>query len=230
MTIDPTALQTARLHIGHIRICWPTLDDARTARVSRPTVALSGRAAQARDADLRAERADRDAAQTYRALATTPAPANLAIVDAEVETLATIGATAWAIRSDLRQWGRYVPVIPAAVDSKLSWLTTMLEQTSPDVVDQAAADLRHAARGLCRAIGLRLDDDETWHANGKRCPACGQRALKVWRESPDPREWTIECRGEVEDGDRTKPCRCAGDDCPCGRPGARAKTRHLWPA
>jgi hypothetical protein len=228
MTIDPTALQTARLHIGHIRVIWPTLDDARATRRTAAHGPLSGRAAASRDADLRAERADRDAAQTYRALATTPAPANLAVVDAEVEVLATIGATTWAVRSDLRQWSRLLPVIPAAVDGKLSWLTAMLDATSADVVDQAAHDLARAAWQLANALDVRLDDD--WHPAGRRCPACGQRALYAWRESPDPREWTVECRGEVEDGDHTKPCRCAGDDCPCGRPGARPKTRHLWPA
>jgi hypothetical protein len=232
VTIDPTALQTARLSIGQIRVCWPMLAEARTARVSRGSVALSGRAAASRDEDLRAERADRDGTVAYRALATTPAPTNLAVLDAEVEVHATIGATTWAIRSDLRQWSRLVPAIPAGVDGKLSWLTGMLEGTGPDVVDQAAKDLARSARMLASAVGIRLDDDETWHSLGRRCPSCGLRALWIWQESPDPREWTVECRGEIEDEDcgRTHPCRCAGPDCDCQRPGARPKTRHLWPA
>jgi hypothetical protein len=231
--VDPTALQAARLAIGHIRVCWPLLDDLRdasSARTVRTGGPLTARAREARDELLRAERADRATTLTYRASAPSPAPANLALLDAEVEVLATIGATTWAIRSDLRQWSRTVPVIPASVDGKLTWLTTMLDGTAAGVVDQAAADLTAAARRLAGATGTRLDDD--WRATGRRCPACGLRALHAWRQSPQPAEWTVECRGEPTDphSGRTAACRCRGADCPCARPGARAGTRHLWPA
>jgi hypothetical protein len=238
-TVDPTALQAARLAIGHLRVTWPLLGDLRdasSARTVRSSAPLSARAREARDELLRAERADRGATLTYRALAPSPAPANLQLLDAEVETLATVGATAWAIRSDLREWTRgrhgvrHIPAIPHDVDGKLSWLTTGLDYTSPAVVDQAAADLTAAARRLASATGTRLDDD--WRGSGKRCPACGLRALWTWRRSPVKGEATVECRGEPTDPDsgRSTPCRCRGDDCPCGRPGARPGTRHLWPA
>lgn len=226
--IDPTSLQAARLAVGHIRHTWPRLAGDRDTPTRSTHGAISERAAAARDAELRAERADREATTKYVALRPTPALANLAVVDAQIETLAAITAAAWAIRSDLRQWSRAIPAIPAPVDGKLTWLTGMLAATAPEVVDQAARDLHHAAGRLAGAAGLRLDDD--WHPAG-RCPTCGLRALYAWRESTDPREWTVECRGEpLDDRERPHPCRCAGPSCPCQRPGARAGSRHLWPA
>jgi hypothetical protein len=231
--VDPTALQAARLACGHLRVTWPLLGDLRdaaSARTVRSTAPLSARAREARDELLRAERADRASTLTYRALAPSPAPANLALLDAEGDAHTTIVATIWAVRSDLRQWSRHVPAIPETLDGKLSWLTAMLDGSSARVVDQAAQDLTTAARRLAAATRTRLDDD--WHGSGKRCPACGLRALWTWRQSPVRGEATIECRGEPSDPQtgRSAPCRCRGDDCPCDRPGARAGTRHLWPA
>lgn len=223
MTVDPTALQTARLHIGQIRVCWPMLDDARTARISRPSVALSGRAAASRDEDLRAERADRDAAIAYRALAAAPAPVNLAVVDAEAEVRTLISELSWLIRSDLRDWSRLIEPPPDDIDGRLTWLTGMLDNAAPTVVLAAGLALPPAARGLTRAVGYEVE----WQPTGRRCPACGQRAIHTWRESSDPRERTLECSGQRDDG---KPCRCDGDECPCGRAGARAGSKHLWPA
>lgn len=230
--IDPTALQQARLHIGHIRTAWPHLEDARDAtlrRQARVTATISAKAAETRDAELRAERADREHAERYRALPAAPVPANLALVDAEVDAHATVVATIWAVRSDLRQWSRIVPDIPAPFHGKLSWLTGGLGYTSPDVVDQAARDLTTTARRLTTVLGRRLDDD--WNPNGRRCPACTQRSLFAWTVSTDTREWTVECRGQVtDDRGHVNPCRCTGTDCPCDRPGARERSHHLWPA
>lgn len=233
MTVDPTALQTARLSCGQIRALWPMLGDARTSRITRPSVALSGRAAASRDADLRAERADRDTVVGYRALAASPAPVSLAVVDAEIETLSVVTATIWAVRSDLRQWSRAVPDVPHSLEGKTAWLTDMLDATAAGIVDQAADDLSSTARRLAGAVGLSLHDG--WRASARRCPACRQRALHTWDASVDPREWTVECRGELlvddrPDHTRTTPCRCTGDTCPCARPGARKGSRHLWPA
>lgn len=222
---DPTAIQQARLSIGQIRRCWPMLGPARTTRVTRPSVALVGRAAAARDADLRAERADRDAATTYRALAASPAPVNLAVVDAERNALEALTAIHWAIRSDLRQWSRLLVPWPTGVDQRLTWLTEMLDCTSAAAVDQAATELPPLARQLAGVVGHQLADD--WKPTSRRCPCCGQRALSRWDASPDRREHTVECTGQGEDG---RPCRCAGEGCPCGRAGARSGSRHLWPA
>lgn len=231
MTVDPTALQTARLSIGQIRLCWPMLGDARTTRVTRPSVALSGRAAASRDADLRAERADRDAATTYRALAASPAPVRLEVVDAERNAVEALTALQWTIRSDLRQWSKLLVPWPTGVEQRLTWLTEMLDATSPAAVDQAAAELPRVARTLAGTVGHQLADD--WRSMAtSRCPSCRQRALSLWDASPDRREHTVECTGEVYDDerDRNVPCRCAGDGCPCGRTGARSGSRHLWPA
>lgn len=229
MTVDPSALQTARLSIGQIRLCWPMLGDARTTRVSRPHVALSGRAAATRDADLRAERADRDSTTTYRALAASPAPVRLEVVDAERNAVEALTALHWTIRSDLRQWQRYLVPWPTGIQQRLTWLTTMLDATSAAAVDQAAEELPRIARTLAAAVGHQLADD--WKPTSRRCPSCGQRALSRWDASPDRREHTVECTGETydEERDRNVPCRCAGDGCPCGRPGARAGSKHLWP-
>lgn len=231
--IDPTALQQARLAIGHIRVCWPHLDDMRdatSARTVRAIPQLSVGARERRDELLRAERADRDANQTYRALAPSPAPANLQLLDAELHALGVLHHVAWLIRCDLRQWSRYLEPWPTAIDARLTWITTMLEQTGPAVVADAQLPLDMAARRLAGAVQLRLDDD--WHATGRRCPACGLRALHTWRQSTVQAEWTTECRGEpqIDDSGRTTPCRCAGPDCPCARPGARLASKHLWPA
>lgn len=230
MTVDPSALQTARLSVGQIRLCWPMLDDARTTRVTRPTMALSGRAAASRDADLRAERADRDAATTYRALAASPAPLNLAVVDVERQAVESLTAVQWTIRSDLRQWQRYLVPWPTGIEQRLTWLTEMLDAASAAAVDQAAADLPAIARRVAGAVGHQLADD--WRPTSRRCPCCGQRALGLWDVSPDRREHTVECTGEAYDDerDRNVPCRCAGDGCPCARIGARSGSRHLWPA
>lgn len=223
--VDPTALQTARLSIGQTRVCWPMLAEARTARVSRGSVALSGRAAASRDEDLRAERADRDAAIGYRALAAEPAPVNLAVVDAELMAGEQLRELHWTLRSDLRHWGRYLRPWPGATDQRCTWLTEYLEHAGADLVDQAAKDLRQVAHTIAGAVGHQLADD--WRTSGKRCPCCGQRAITIWDLSSDRREHTRECTGQTDDG---RPCRCAGPDCDCGRPGARAGTRHLWPA
>jgi hypothetical protein len=227
--VDPTALQAARLACGHLRVTWPLLADLRdasSARTVRSSAPLSARAKEARDELLRAERADRGATLTYRALAPSPAPANLAVLDAEREAHTAIVATIWAVRSDLRQWSGLVPAIPEGVAGKLTWITRMLDGTAAGVVDQAAVDLTAAARRLASATGTRLDDD--WTAVGRRCPACGQKALYRWAQSTSRLEWATECRAEIP-GDRgTIPCRCAGDPCPCQRPGARPGTRHLW--
>lgn len=225
MTVDPTALQQARLHIGQIRVCWPMLGDARTARVSRPSVALSGRAAAMRDEDLRAERADRDAAVSYRALAASPAPVNLAVVDAETIAADQLRELHWTLHSDLRHWSRYIQPWPTTIDAQCSWLTEHLENASPALVDQAAVDLGQAARTVMGAVGHVEADD--WRPSGLRCAVCGQRAITVWDRSTDLREWTRECTGQRDDG---KPCRCDGNGCPCGRAGARAGSKHLWPA
>lgn len=223
--VDPTALQAARLHIGQIRATWPMLEDARTTRITRPHLALSGRAAASRDEDLRAERADRDAAIAYRALAASPAPLALAVLDAENEAITLLADLTWRIRSDLRQWSTVLETPPTDVDGRLTWLTTHLADTTPELVATAAGELRTAARAVMAAAGHQDADD--WRPSGKRCPVCGQRSIQVWDLSHNRLEHTRECTGQHDDG---KPCRCTGTDCPCERPGARPGSRHLWPA
>lgn len=226
MTVDPSALQAARLALGQIRMCWPLLADARTTRTPRSSAPLSAARRAAQDELVRAERADREAEQTYRALAASPAPLNLVVVDAEQATQDAITVTYWAIRNDLRQWSSSIARWPSLIiASQLTWLTGMLEHTAAHVVDQAAADLTNAVRQLAAVAGVRLDDD--WRPLGRRCPNCGLRSLHRWNASTDRREHTIEC---TNNGGATEPCRCTGDSCPCARSGARTGSRHLWPA
>lgn len=230
MTVDPTALQTARLALATIATTWPMLAGAADTTLSRRTavtVPLDAARAALRDAGLRAERADRLATERYRALPSTRPPADLDVVDVRTNVLQTVHTSVLLARSDLAPWlghggvtlgtpPRRVTV--SSIHSATSWLADALDHTGGTTAAAIGSELGPAVRRIFKV--LQLDPDEDWRAMGTmRCPACGQKTLYRWAASDDRRAWTIECRNDT--------CRCAGPTCPCGRPGARTGSRHL---
>ena len=274
VTVDPTALQTARLAIATITLTWPMLAAAADTTLTRRAPA-SGvrwepatrchthqdedeapppscrRCAEAsrshdrwesdlaqRDAQLRAEREDRDRAERFWALPSTRPPADLDILDVRGHVLKALHTSLLLARSDLGPWlgkrGLAITaqppnaVTPHTIGAAVGWLQAVLDHTAgaPAAI---TAELAPAVRRVHQV--LDLDPDEHWRSLGTaRCPACRQRALYRWTASTDRRAWTRECRALITDGERTKPCTCRGASCPCARPGARNGSRHLWPA
>jgi hypothetical protein len=234
VTVDPSALQTARLALAQIATTWPMLAGAADTTLTRRTavsVPLSAERAALRDATLRAEREDRDRTERYRALASTRPPADLDVVDVRTNVLQVVHTSVLLARSDLAPWlghrGLAVPyepprrVTPTTIATATSWLADVLEHTGGTTAAAIGSELRPAVRRVHQVLGM--DPDAAWRAMGtSRCPACRQRALYRWTDSPDRRAWTHECRNPD--------CVCAGAGCPCGRDGARSGSRHLWQA
>jgi hypothetical protein len=256
VTVDPTALQTARLALATIAATWPMLAGAADTTLTRRT-AVSDRyeprtactkhaedpdpdgcehctAAQRshdrwqqaqddRDAALRDERADRERAERFWALPSTRPPADLDVVEVRTNVLQVVHTSLLLARSDLR---RHVAtdraprrVTPHTIGQALAWLAEGLGRTQGTTAAAIGAELRPAARRVLLVLGA--DPDDGWQAMGtSRCPACRQRALYRWADSPDRRAWTRECRNPD--------CSCAGAGCPCARDGARPGSRHLW--
>lgn len=225
---DPTALQHARLALAQIALSWPQLARAADTTLSRRTavsVPLSAERAAIRDAGLRAEREDRDRTERYRALASTRPPVDLDVVDVRTNVLQTVHTSLLLARSDLRNHAAVhrAPrrVTPHTIAAATAWLAEALERTSGATAASVAAELRPAAERAYQVLGV--DPETSWTAMGtSRCPACRQRALYRWADGPDQRAWTRECRNPA--------CECSGANCPCGRAGARAGSRHLWQA
>jgi hypothetical protein len=233
VTVDPTALQTARLALATIATTWPTLAGAADTTLTRRTavtVPLTAERAALRDAGLRAEREDRDRTERYRALASTRPPCDLDVVDVRTNVLQVVHTSVLLARSDLAPWlgrrGTTLGMPPrrvtvSSIHSATRWLADALDHTGGSTAASIGAELRPAARRVHQVLGI--DPDTGWTAMGtSRCPACRQRALYRWADSPDRRAWTRECRNPD--------CVCTGAGCPCGRDGARAGSRHLWQA
>jgi hypothetical protein len=231
---DPTALQHARLALAMLALSWPQLAEAADTTLSRRTAVtctLSPEKAALRDAGLRAEREDRDRAERFWALASTRPPVDLDVVDVRTNVLQTVHTALLLARSDLAPWlghrGLAVPhepprrVTPATIATASRWLADVLEHTGGTTAASIALELQPAAARAYQVLGA--DPETSWTAMGTtRCPACRQRALYRWADSPDRRAWTRECRNPA--------CECSGANCPCGRAGARAGSRHLWQA
>jgi hypothetical protein len=261
VTVDPSALQDARLALAMLALSWPQLAGAADTTLSRRTAVHDhyeprtrchkhakdpdldddcGNCATAqtnhdrwedrkaaRDAELRAERQDRDATERYRALPSTRPPADLDVVAVRTNVCQAVHTSLLLARSDLAPWlGRHGVtlgepprrVTPTTFGVSTWWLAECLDHTSGTTAASIALELRPAAERVYKV--LRLDPDEDWRAMGTtRCPACGQKTLYRWAASPDRRSWTIECRNDT--------CRCTGPTCPCGRAGARTGSRHL---
>ena len=191
-----------------------------------------------RDAQLRAEREDRDATERYRALPSTRPPADLDVLDVRTSVLQALHTSVLLARSDLAPWlghqGLAIPggpprhITARTIGTATMWLANVLEHTA-GAAAAIASELQPASIHVHQVLGL--DPDELWKPLGtSRCPVCRQRALYRWTASPDRRAWTRECRALLPDGERSKPCLCRGTTCPCERPGARSGSRHLWPA
>lgn len=273
MTVDPSALQAARLALATLTLTWPMLAAAADTTLTRRTPASAVRyeptercsthmedddrpddcrrcrdaqrsrdrwtaSLERRDAQLRAEREDRDATERYRALANTRPPADLDVIDVRTNVLQALHTSVLLTRSDLAPWlgrrGLALGEPPRRVTARTigaasSWLADALEHTAgaPAAI---ADELQTPVERVHQVLGL--DADEPWKALGTaRCPACRQRSLYRWTASDDRRAWTRECRALFTDGpDRSKPCTCTGPACLCARPGARSGSRHLWPA
>jgi hypothetical protein len=228
VTVDPTALQTARLALATIDTTWPMLAGAADTTLTRRTavsVPLTAERAALRDAGLRAEREDRDRTERYRALASTRPPCDLDVVDVRTNVLQVVHTSVLLARSDLRTTlaAQEAPrrVTPLTIGAAVSWLANALAYTSGTTAAAIGQELRPAARRVHQVLGI--DPDAAWRPMGtSRCPACRQRALYRWADSPDRRAWTRECRNPE--------CTCTGPACPCARVGARAGSRHLWQA
>lgn len=236
MTVDPTALQQARIAVAQLGAAWPELAAAADTTLTRRTVVtvpLDEERALERDAQLRAERADRDRAERFWALPSTRPPADLDVVDVRTNVCQVLHTAVLFARSNLAPWlghrGVTLPepprrITPAVAVYATQWLADALDHTGGTTAAAIAQELHPAVRRV-QAV-LQHDPDDGWHPMGTtRCPACRQRALYRWADSPDRRAWTRECRGLVDD----KPCTCAGGSCRCRRAGARAGSRHLWP-
>lgn len=180
----------------------------------------------ARSAELQAERADRDATERYRALPSTRPPVDLDVVDVRTNVCQVVHTSLLLARSDLRtvlaiHGEPPRRVTPASLLSATLWLADVLAHTSGTTAASVALELRPAAERAYQVLGA--DPETSWTAMGtSRCPACRQRALYRWADGPDRRAWTRECRNPA--------CECSGANCPCGRAGARAGSRHLWQA
>lgn len=276
MTIDPSALQAARLALATLTLTWPVLAAAADTTLTRRPIASAVRHEPAercrahagddelpagcpgcfdawrrhdhwadrraqRDEQLRLEREDRDRTERYRALLSTRPPADLDVLDVRTNVLQVLHTSVLLARSDLGPWlgrrGLAVTtepprrVTPGTIGAASRWLADVLEHTAaaPSAI---AEELQPAVRRVQALPMLGLDPDDGWHSLGTaRCPGCRQRALYRWTASPDRRAWTRECRAllAVDPARPPRPCLCAGAGCPCGRPGARPGSRHLWP-
>lgn len=233
MTVDPTALQHARLALAQIALSWPQLARAADTTLSRRTavsVALSPEKAALRDAGLRAEREDRDRTERFWALASTRPPVDLDVVDVRTNVLQVVHTSLLLARSDLAPWlGRHGVtlgepprrVTPTTFGVSTWWLAECLDHVGGITAASIALELQPAAARAYQVLGA--DPEASWTAMGtSRCPACRQRALYRWADGDDRRAWTRECRNPE--------CECSGANCPCGRAGARAGSRHLWQA
>lgn len=230
---DPTALQHARLALAMIALSWPQLAEAADTTLSRRTavsVPLTAERAAIRDAGLRAEREDRERTERYRALASTRPPVDLDVVDVRTNVLQTVHTSVLLARSDLAPWlGRYGTIFGtpprrvtvSSIYSATSWLGDAVDFLGDTTVASIATELQPAAVRAYQVLGA--DPETSWTAMGtSRCPGCRQRALYRWADGDDRRAWTRECRNPA--------CECSGANCPCGRAGARAGSRHLWQA
>ncbi len=239
MTADPTALQQARIAVAVLAAAWPELAAAADTTLTRrtPTIRHYTEEQQEirtafRDLLARAERADRDATERYRALPATLPPADLDVVDVRTNVLQTLHTAVLLARSSLSPWlgrrgvtlGEPPRQVTAAVAlSTTRWLADALDHTNGATPAAIASELRPAVRRVQQV--LQHDPDDGWKPMGAtRCPACRQRALYRWTASSDRRAWTRECRALVD----AKPCLCLGRTCPCKRPDAQPHTRHLW--
>jgi hypothetical protein len=237
VTVDPTALQHARLALAQIALSWPQLAKAADTTLSRRTPTTRHLTAEQladlavdRDRLARAEREDRDATERYRALPSTRPPADLDVVDVRTNVCQVVHTSLLLARSDLAPWlGRAGVtlgepprrVTPARLTEATLWLADGLGHTGGTTAASVALELRPAAERAYQVLGA--DPEASWTAMGtSRCPRCRQRSLYRWADSPDRRAWTRECRNPE--------CECTGATCPCGRAGARAGSRHLWQA
>lgn len=231
---DPTALQHARLALAQIALSWPQLAEAADTTLSRRTavsVPLTAERAAIRDAGLRAEREDRERTERYRALASTRPPVDLDVVDVRTNVLQVVHTSVLLARSDLAPWLGRAGTTPfgtpprrvtvSSIYSATCWLADGLDFVGGSTAASVAAELQPAAARAYQVLGA--DPETSWTAMGtSRCPACKQRALYRWADGDDRRAWTRECRNPD--------CECSGANCPCGRAGARAGSRHLWQA
>lgn len=231
MTVDPSALQTARLALAQIACAWPVLAGAADTTLTRRTavsVPLDAARAALRDEGLRAERLDRERTERFWALPSTRPPADLDVVEVRTNVLQVVHTSLLLARSDLAPWlGRSGVtlgepprrVTPETMRVSTWWLAECLDRVGGTTAAAIGGELQPAARRVHQVLGV--DADASWHAMGtSRCPKCRQRALYRWADSPDRRAWTRECRNPD--------CTCAGAGCPCARDGARPGSRHLW--
>lgn len=89
----------------------------------------------------------------------------------------------------------------------------------PDTAAWAAAALNGAANLAATALGMTDIDLRIIKAP---CPACDRRELFADVASPEPDEWSVQCRSLL--------CRCNGPGCGCGRPIRWLGRVHRWPA
>lgn len=120
-------------------------------------------------------------------------------------------------------------------DDRLTWIAGHVAgrraeaAAGMDPVDRILTVLPKLQPGTAAIVGEHLADENTWIRDAVRmppsgallpgvpCPRCGVRQLQVHTEGPES-AWTVTCS-----------CRCVGQGCRCGMPGAVEGVAHIWP-
>jgi hypothetical protein len=189
------------------------------------------------DTLLRQERAERAAAAAagLKPSAGLRAPVSPALLDLHQEiasalTDATILIAHVHRRHPLLAWSVEWHTVIRAVfhirrDPRWTYLSVALPATPAAIAAVVARQLSRVdtrIRTLCQ-----VGPDQVPIAAAPRCPACGERRLRLQVSSPDPARWTVVCthpdclcRGPGQPG--------AGDACPCTMPERATGVRHIW--
>ncbi|MEV0431529.1 hypothetical protein [Micromonospora sp. NPDC050495] len=116
-------------------------------------------------------------------------------------------------------------------DRVTTGVATMLRLTGDDPLSQIIAASPRILPGTAAEVAQHLQDEDGWlrpaigmwpqrePMPGVPCPACQRRTLHVQTAGPES-AWTVVCAAD---------CRCTGEGCRCGMPGAVEATVHIWP-
>lgn len=201
--------------------------EAGGATAPRPTGPLTARAAQLRDAGLRAERAERLTAARYGLADTTaglgasPMPIRPELLDAQALAATAVAEAASLMEQALDAHPAFdahptLRSAPGGWWTTTAWMLTVLPYVGHWTAQATARAARIADRSIRQAVGEGASH-EPYEA---RCPACDGYSLVTETAAP-PDHRTVLC--DLTD------CRCTGDECPCGVDERLPGLPHRWP-
>lgn len=213
-----------RWNVGQLRTAWGWIADSTMPGRRRPVHRDLSAAARANLNRLAAaERADRHATLRSGAIptGTTPAPTNVAALDARTAIIEELTDLCWHASSATRQtfWYSFRPYGRSDAQRALVCLD-YLTATAGTLPDTDVADIDSRLSSLVGYAHTHAGDRPPRTRISGECPACGRRSLEADVASPDYREWTILCVRRA--------CRCDGRECACGLPQRHPGMGHIW--